>query len=212
MLYSLKNICFLLFLSVTGSFSSSATPTCLPSSISAQCPVQKDITLLKEHSEKLMSQTLQDVYRREFGKAAPVFSGLGGSASQTPLLYVFVSLSMPLPGLIDLGKQARVYGGVLVLRGLLQGSYKKTALYLKEFVEKAGTGVIIDPLLFRQHNIQAVPFVVLTSSSRKASDRIGGFIPVRTALEKMQKEGALKEEAGKILTGVSALQGKEKSS
>lgn len=125
-------------------------------------------------------------------------------------MFVLVSLSMPLSGLIDLGKQAQKYGGVLVLRGLVQGSYLKTAAALKTFIHKTGTGLLVAPELFRQCKVRAVPAIVLLCSS-SAFDKISGFIPVQTALEKMAIDGDLKEEARQLLNKVS-LKGQEKSS
>ena len=164
---------------------------------------------LKEQSDKIMQKTLRDLYQKEIGEAPPSTSQENTPLSQQPRLYVFVSLSLSKQGLIDLGQQARHYGGVLVLRGLLQGSYKKTALYLKDFIEKTGSGVLIDPLLFREYKIQSVPFLVLTSSSGKAFDKVGGFIPVQTALERIAQEGEFKEDAVQILQK-AALREREK--
>lgn len=163
----------------------------------APCARQKD---LKDQSQHQVEKTLRDIYTKEGGRLpSSSRSPEGVSLSFKPRLYVGVSLSIPLQGLMDLAKQAQRYGGVLVLRGLVQGSYKKTALALKTFIEQTGTGVLIDPLVFRQYAIRSVPTVVLVSPSGKSFDTVSGFIPVQTALEKMAAEGDLKEDAQKLL-------------
>lgn len=194
---------------ILGSFSFLKAEGCSPGLSDRSCRNHTTLSSLKEQAENAARKTLHDLYQTEVGEDPEPSRIRARLPSPKINLYVFVSLSMPLPGLIDLGKQTRHYGGVLVLRGLLRGSYKETALYLKEFIEKTGTGVIIDPLLFRTYGIQTVPSVVLAPSSGKTFDKVGGFIPVKTALEKMERQGDLKEQAASLLkTGsLPALQG-----
>lgn len=177
-----------------------------------QCPCDKDILSLQEQADKIVLQNIKDVYRQEFG-TDPESSDLDERTSGTrPHLYVFVSLSMPMPGLLDLGKQAKAYGGVLVLRGLVDGSYRKTALKLKSFIEQTKTGMIIDPLLFRTYQVSVVPSVVLTSGSSltdpsavpRTFDKVCGFISVKGALEQMEKAGDLKSMATQLLKASSS--------
>lgn len=113
-------------------------------------------------------------------------------------VYVFVSLSMPKPALIALNKEAAQLGAALVLRGLKENSYQKTALYLQEIIAKTGQGFLIHPELFKRYEILHVPSVVLTTNSlgREAVfDVVGGHVPIRTALLKISEKGELKDEA-----------------
>ena len=75
-------------------------------------------------------------------------------------LLVFVSFSMPEVSLKSLAKDAEKYNAVLVMRGLYEDSFVKTANKLKDL----GIGVDINPELFETHKVTAVPtFVVLKS-------------------------------------------------
>jgi len=113
-------------------------------------------------------------------------------------IYVFVSLSMPKPALIALNREAAQLGAALVLRGLKENSYQKTALYLQEIIAKTGQGFLIHPELFKRYEILHVPSVVLTTNplGREAVfDMVSGHIPIKTALAKMAEKGELKDEA-----------------
>ena len=75
-------------------------------------------------------------------------------------LLVFVSFSMPEASLKSLAQDAEKYNAVLVMRGLYEDSFVKTANKLKNL----GIGVDIKPELFETHKVTAVPtFVVLKS-------------------------------------------------
>jgi conjugal transfer pilus assembly protein TrbC len=113
-------------------------------------------------------------------------------------LYVFVSLSMPKPALIALNKEAAQLGAALVLRGLKENSYQKTALYLQEIIAKTGQGFLVHPELFKRYRMHGVPSVVLTTnplSDEAVFDVVSGHVPIKTALSKMAEKGELKAEA-----------------
>jgi type-F conjugative transfer system pilin assembly protein TrbC len=113
-------------------------------------------------------------------------------------LYVFVSLSMPKPALIALNKEAAQLGATLVLRGLKEDSYQKTAFYLQEIIAKTGQGFLIHPELFKRYAVHQVPSVVLTTNPLGVDavfDVVSGHIPIKTALSKMAEKGELKDEA-----------------
>lgn len=113
-------------------------------------------------------------------------------------VYVFVSLSMPKPALIALNREAAQLGAALVLRGLKENSYQKTALYLQEIIAKTGQGFLIHSELFKRYEILQVPSVVLTTNSLGVDavfDVVSGHVPIKTALSKMAEKGELKDEA-----------------
>lgn len=114
-------------------------------------------------------------------------------------LLIFVSLSMPKQSLNQLSSQAKKAGGVLVLRGLVNNSWKETAAALMA-VNKQGIALSIDPRLFKIFNVQAVPsFVVLPNdehpcptgkcSYSPVADIISGDISLEYALEAISSEG-----------------------
>lgn len=81
-------------------------------------------------------------------------------------LVVFVSLSIPEETLKRIGRDVRVAGGVVVLRGLkygLQpGGWRKSMEALKPLAD-TGVEVQINPNLFEQFGVRAVPTVVVSS-------------------------------------------------
>jgi type-F conjugative transfer system pilin assembly protein TrbC len=120
------------------------------------------------------------------------------NSQSSTAIYVFVSLSMPKPALIALNKEAAQLGAALVLRGLKDNSYQKTAFYLQDMIEKTGQGFLIHPELFKRYEIHQVPSVVLATDTLSAEpifDVVSGHIPIKTALLEIAEKGELKNEA-----------------
>lgn len=121
------------------------------------------------------------------------------SARSEPRLYVFVSLSLPEASLIELGKQAKKIDGVLVLRGLKDASFKKTAQAFKAFIEKTGYGLIIDPMLFKTFEVTTAPTFVIaqaqpscpqnSSCPAPAYDKLSGHVSLEYALRELACRG-----------------------
>jgi hypothetical protein len=82
-------------------------------------------------------------------------------------LYVFVSLSMPQSRLINLLQEAKLYGGIVVLRGLKNNSYKDTANFMQPIIKKAAAGIIIEPNLFEKYDVNKVPTFILNDPAIK---------------------------------------------
>jgi len=132
------------------------------------------------------------------GEGMSTFPRVSLKNESAAAIYVFVSLSMPKSALIALNQEAVHLGATLVLRGLKDNSYQKTALYLQEIIEKTGQGFIVHPELFKRYDIHQVPSVVLTTNSISDAplfDVISGHIPIKTALLKIAEKGELTHEA-----------------
>jgi conjugal transfer pilus assembly protein TrbC len=123
-------------------------------------------------------------------------------APSVPGLFVLVSLSMPSQSLERLASQAGRANATLVLRGVVDGSLKKTAELSAEVLRKhPGAQFQIDPTLFRRFGVTQVPAFVL--SSRPGADktcgndcdannsfaRVSGDVSLDYALEHMAKQG-----------------------
>ena len=118
-------------------------------------------------------------------------------------LKVFISMSMPEKGLIDLAKQVKSHNGTLLMRGFVQGSHIKTISLLQKMLEEVGIGVLIDPESFKKYHITEVPTFVLTRADERCLpnstcipalyDKIVGNISVNYVLDKFAKEGDLKD-------------------
>ena len=126
------------------------------------------------------------------------------NAVEEGVVYVAISLSMPRESLRQLAADAQKAGAVLVLRGFVDGSFKKTRqLMLSIFTEGEEAGVIIDPRVFQQYQIDRVPsFVAATAPVESCEDGglecvrptvpfdvVRGNIPLATALQILAEKG-----------------------
>jgi conjugal transfer pilus assembly protein TrbC len=82
-----------------------------------------------------------------------------------PALYLFVSLSMPEPALRRLLAQAAQARATVLIRGLSEGSLRKTAARLQALIGDAPLSIQIDPRLFDQFAVQRVPTFVLARTA-----------------------------------------------
>lgn len=110
-----------------------------------------------------------------------------------PTVLVFASFSMPETSLKQLSHDLKKVGGALVIRGLINNSFKDTSLYL----QKLGEGVLLDPTLFDKFNITAVPTFIIVEGDFKGEqtpkhDRLTGNVSLRFVLEQAIKEGEIK--------------------
>lgn len=78
---------------------------------------------------------------------------------------IFISFSMPKASLKALYQAASKSGGVLLLRGLKNNSFKATAEYLKQLE----IAVDIDPEAFKEYHITKVPTFVLVKNKEHHS-------------------------------------------
>ena len=125
-------------------------------------------------------------------------------------LLVFVSFSIPPESLGPLVADTRKAGGMVVLRGLKDGSLKATALAIKALGKNA-RGMTINPRLFKMFDVEAVPAVVVSTGEAgpcldKACvektgpfDKVSGNIPLADALERVAAKGELADTATRHL-------------
>lgn len=101
-----------------------------------------------------------------------------------PKYLIFISFSMPKETLKALYDSANDNNGVLLLRGLKNGSFKETAQYLKLL----GIGVQIDPMAFKKYKIARVPTILLINNDQFKA--ISGNISFQYAKEKLLEHGS----------------------
>lgn len=77
---------------------------------------------------------------------------------------VFLSFSMPRKSLESWLRQCKISGATPVIRGLINNSFKETMLEIKQLSKKSGTGMQLDPILFKTFNIKQVPAVVFAKN------------------------------------------------
>ena len=110
-----------------------------------------------------------------------------GTDSQEPddwyKLFVFVSLSMGDAALKSLYQEAQDYGALLVLRGLEDNSFKKTA----ETLQRLSISVQIEPELFERYQVKRVPTFVYLRPQKVHI--LAGHTSLHYALSRFKAEG-----------------------
>lgn len=169
---------------------------------------------LKAESEQTMLKnmaSLQSIlHQAKENGPKPVQSpkGLDGAA-------LFVSFSMPEALLFSLADEASRYRIPLVIKGLVDGDFKKTISTFARLQEKAKkqqltlSGVSIDPIWFEQFDIQAVPALLVTSRSddckpqlrcsKQVFDVVYGNARIQKGLTLIAEKGELSLLAKSIL-------------
>ena len=99
-------------------------------------------------------------------------------------LLIFISFSMPMQSLKQWVSQANKKGAALVVRGLVNNSFKETALKVIELLEGTDGRIQIDPNLFKKYNIQQVPAMVLVNDV--GFDVVYGDVPLSEALNHLE--------------------------
>ena len=116
----------------------------------------------------------------------------------TPQALYFVSLGIPEEGLLPMLADARRFGIPATLRGLLDNDFRKTASVMFELSKKdKEAGVQIDPTLYQQYGIKAVPALVVTCQGNY--DVLYGSLPVKQALEEVVRRGDCATTAAQLL-------------
>lgn len=138
----------------------------------------------------------------------------GNVANHNMSLKIFVSFSMSNDLLKTYLKQAKLYRGVLVFKGLPNGSWRELSQRISEIVgnKVAGSQLQIDDISFEEYAITSVPTIVLVQDTRGLPfsgddrdqskliyDKVSGNIGVRKALEIIREEGELSNEAESFL-------------
>ena len=114
-------------------------------------------------------------------------------------LYVFVSFSMPQNSMKALIEQARRVNATLVFSGIYESSLKKTTAKLLELDER-GVNAIIDPALFKRHQIQSVPTFLLMHADACQDcstfvDKMIGNVPLEYFLREVSNSGSFRDDA-----------------
>ena len=94
--------------------------------------------------------------------------------------YIFISLGMPKESLNSLFEEAKELEVTFVLRGLKDNSFKQTTEYLQSLNVEANPSIIIDPNLFKEHDITAVPTFV------SGENKLTGNVTIKFAQEKLK--------------------------
>ncbi len=126
----------------------------------------------------------------------------GAAPSSDGAIYVAVSLSMPPEALRTLARDAHKAGARVVIRGLVDGSFKATLLKIREvFDDRSAGGVAIDPQVFKAFAVTAAPSIIAARSPVEPCGKLGcnpeippfdavsGNISLEAALKILADEG-----------------------
>lgn len=114
-----------------------------------------------------------------------------------PAVY-FVSLGIPEEGLLPMLGDANRLGIPATIRGWLNNDLRKTASRMFELSKKdKNIGVQIDPTLFQQYGITAVPALVVTCPGH--FDVIRGSLPLKDMLNKVAEQGECAATARQLM-------------
>lgn len=106
---------------------------------------------------------------------------------------IFVSFSMPDASIKVLMQEAKTIHAPLVIRGLVNNSFKETLARFNNLAKDNRGGIQLDPTLFQRYQVKQVPaFVVLkpnqclpTQTCREDFNIIYGNVHLKFALEQM---------------------------
>lgn len=190
-------------------------------SVSSFCMASPtNIETLKDEEwlEKILSNS-QEIHPESMMKKLEGLGMLNTAGAQNDIdeimrpktrIRIFVSSSMPLHLLRQYHKQAAIYEGTLVFKGLPGGNFKELSKLILEIAEQGEVGSMeIDDEAFEKFGVVSVPVIVLSSEKdciEKAScsiiyDKISGNLDLKSALEIFSNKGDLGEIAKKILRG-----------
>lgn len=108
-------------------------------------------------------------------------------SSSEPQILVFVSLSLPKPSLVALARDAEKYNAKLILRGVKNNSFKEMLKAIQSLGEELEGAMEINPELFKEYDIKAVPTFVLVNSGREIN-RLRGNVSLSFAAQKLKEE------------------------
>ncbi|HZW61156.1 MAG TPA: type-F conjugative transfer system pilin assembly protein TrbC [Candidatus Babeliales bacterium] len=126
---------------------------------------------------------------------AMVINSICYGASESNVL-VFVSFSMPQTSIKGWMNEAEKIHAPVVIRGLVNNSFKATIQKMTELASDNHGGVQLDPTLFKTFNIKQVPAVVVTNNANclpnqtctNTYDVVYGDVHLDYALEKIARQ------------------------
>lgn len=108
-------------------------------------------------------------------------------SSSEPQILVFVSLSLSKASLVALARDAQKYNAKLILRGVKNNSFKEMLKAIQSLGEELEGAMEINPELFKEYDIKAVPTFVLVNSGREIN-RLRGNVSLSFAAQKLKEE------------------------
>lgn len=128
--------------------------------------------------------------------AALVTPAMAGERSQSSVI-IFVSFSMPNESIKGWMKEAEKIHAPVIIRGLVNNSFKETIKKISELVGDNKGGLQLDPELFREFKVKAVPAVVVRNGN--AHDIVYGDVHLDYALQKIVKQNDVMSSTAQVV-------------
>lgn len=120
---------------------------------------------------------------------------------KTPTAIYFVSASIPEQDMREILREADRLGVPAVMRGLVNNDFRSSAAYMLKLSQPDNIGgVQVDPNLFKQFDIKAVPALVVHCAT--GYDKVLGAKPEK-ALQMIAEHGDCQHEAQELSRGDS---------
>lgn len=97
--------------------------------------------------------------------SSSVFGNVSSMPSP-PNVFVLVSFSMPEESLTAWLNEAKKINAAVVIRGLINNSFKETTARLAPLLKKSPSGLLLDPTLFVRYDIGQVPAVLVRDPNK----------------------------------------------
>lgn len=123
-------------------------------------------------------------------------SAMAGERSQSSVI-IFVSFSMPNESIKGWMKEAEKIHAPVIIRGLVNNSFKETIKKISELVGDNKGGLQLDPELFREFKVKAVPAVVVRNGN--AHDIVYGDVHLDYALQKIVKQNDVMSSTAQVV-------------
>ena len=105
-----------------------------------------------------------------------------------PQVFVFMSFSIPDETWLSLSRELEKVGGIFVIRGLPNQSFKELAAKILSLKEKGVNSPIqLDPKKFQAYQLTSVPMFLI--EEEKSYDKLMGNVSLKFAIEMMAQQG-----------------------
>jgi conjugal transfer pilus assembly protein TrbC len=184
----------------------------LADALEAKSHAKDQVALYRNEIEKLQSVTKTNLYAHEIESAENQSKKILEQYRKSHTAYsikktassilIFVSFSMPKQSLETYLRDAKKINASVVIRGLIDNSFQKTAQRMAELIRDSDGGVELNPIWFKRFGIEKVPAIVAvaegsrcfsknTCDKKNDFDVITGDISLSYALHTFSNENKL---------------------
>ena len=162
-------------------------------------PYQTDITQIKNHVSDQQKSTAIKSFIHDITAAQQQSLSTIINKEPSESIFIFVSFSMPEASLKQWLAQAHRRGANVVIRGLINNSFKETLSAMIRLVSDNTGGLLLDPTLFQKFDIKQVPAVMISQQNTCTDEKnclprydvIYGDVTLDYALQKLHDQGEL---------------------